>query len=349
MDWTTGTQYVPLPAHRSKGGDMHLGLILVTIARITGPTALLYAQVPASSPLESCFTESTFGVVYADLEKVPPEGWQRFRLLRAALQSFGAGACIPDPAAQRAMARAGVRELYVVLDFLDLDFKQMAAPVLVRAGEAQTLAIRRLFGSAYAAHRRGEWLLLAGPGALRRLQANTPVPRPELIESLRASQGQPLQIALAFPPYSARVFGELLPRLPGEAGEIQSRALIEGCRWVNISAGSEPEPHVLITVQGQSCASATALRAAWRRAVYALVAIRYREDKAAGEQIARLLVPDQSGSRLTLKLRWGGLRYGALYDLVVPLLLKFRRERLGDLPGRLPQHRRRASIRQEAR
>jgi hypothetical protein len=251
--------------------------------------------------------EQTFAVARLDLAKLDADA------LTQALVDLG-GLPAEEAADARegadhwlaAFRKAGGKELFAVFslaDFPDTPF------LLVPLGEgADVKALAGLLDlpgvPAGPREKVGDNVLFAGSAAAhQRLRSLKPAERPELTQALAAAGDGALQVAIIPPPHLARVFDEMMPVLPKEAGGGSSRWLTRGVRWAALGIDAPPKMALRLTVQSPDAASAKALAEGVGRVLKSLG--EQKEVVAALPDFgktAALLVPKVEQDRLLLTL-----------------------------------------------
>ncbi len=166
-------------------------------------------------------------------------------------------------------------------------------------------ALAKVFDDPEVAKKRvGDFLLIAPPKTMKRLEGLKPEPRPEIAAAFEAAGDTGAQVLVLVPAYARRAVEELMPELPKEAGGGSSTLLTRGVRWIALGCDVVPQLSGRLAVQSQDAQAAAALHARWVEIL-----------KSAGqEKMVRVFVPqfDQLAALLTPKL--DGSRMSIAFD-----------------------------------
>lgn len=218
-----------------------------------------------------------------------------------------------------ALRAAGVREAYLVVSLADVpdDPPFLVVPLGDKADAARVtkeLAVVKLVDPTLGTGRVGSALLVASPAVLKRVQAMTPVPRPEILDGL--GKDAPAGRLVVAPTTDARrILEEVLPTLPEQLGGGPITALTKGWRYLTLDA--DPAAGTArLTVHGKDADAARDLEALLGRLVGKLAESKeLRALVPRAKELAGLWKPTRDGSRLTV-----ALDEAATADLLKPYL-----------------------------
>jgi len=157
----------------------------------------------------------------------------------------------------------------------------------------------------------------------RRLQTIKPEPRPELADAFAAAGDTAIQIILTPSEDHRRIVEETTAQLPVLAPPVPTTVLTKGLRWAAIGITLPPTPSVEVVIQSADEQAAAAFSQSIAQTLDTIARLPdFRRVIAPGEP-ARLLTPQQSGSRLIIELNAG--RIGELNRTVfLPMLQQSR-------------------------
>jgi len=234
-------------------------------------------------PVAPFVDENTFLVARVDLRRTDPaaiEAWIDDLAKNAHGDPDAAKDFAQDMAGARqaiggwmtAFTKAGGRQLYLVMNLLDLP---NPAIVVTVADGADIQAIKELFaptppgggaGHSYGvapkgprAEQIGQVVVVAPEATLRRFHESKPADRPDLSTALATAGDATIAVALAPPPDTRRVVEESMPALPPELGGGPAIALTRGLRWISLGIHLPPDPSIHLIIRAQDVESAKAL------------------------------------------------------------------------------------------
>jgi hypothetical protein len=239
---------------------MHKPLAMALTLALALPAAAADAdaRVKAVAPF---LDEQTFTVVRLDLAAVDAA---------AVLKEFGpfsgidvAGAKELQTNTDRWLAdfkKAGGRDVYLVFSLADLPDLPFLIVPLPDGSDAKTLAALFKFhvGMFQGGEKLGDVVFAGSPAARDRLRTLKPVERPELAKAFAAARDGAAQVAIIPPPHLVRVFEEMMPLLPKEAGGGSGKVLTQGLRWAALGLDPPPKMALRLTVQSKDAAAAKA-------------------------------------------------------------------------------------------
>ena len=278
--------------------------IALTLA-VALPAAAADSGGPARA-IAPYLDEQTFAVVRLDLSALDTG---------AAVKEFGpfggidaAGAKELQTSADRWLAdfkKAGGRDVYLVFSLADLpDVPFLIAP-LAAGGDAKALAALFRFqaGPFQGGERLGDVVFAGSALARERLRALKPAERPELAGAFAAAGAGPAQVAIIPPRHLVRVFEEMMPILPKEAGSVSGKALTRGLRWAALGLDAPPKLALRLTVQSHDAAAAKTFGQDLPRMLKALGAQKeVREALPGFEKVAAAVAPKVADDRVVLSL-----------------------------------------------
>jgi len=260
--------------------------------------------------------DQTLVVARLDLRKINP----------AAVAEAARNAVPDDPAiashakevethateAIRALAAAGVHELYAVVSLADVGPKRvpvfLVAP-LAADSDAQR-ALETLQGALHveAGFTRPRAAVVGPEPVIERLKKlPAPAARPEFARGMAAAGDAPLKLVFAPGGDTRRVIREMLPRLPDEVGGGSGKMLADGLVWAALSIQPPPQLELKLLIQSKDADAAVALRG------MAMSALQFAgQDKSMRrhvpefDSLVRLLTPQLAGDKLIVTI--GGQR-----------------------------------------
>jgi hypothetical protein len=198
------------------------------------------------------------------------------------------------------------KELYVVLSMADVGLSAPTVPLIAMPlkPDADEKAIAKVFEYPNVAKKRvGNFLVIAAPETMKRLEGLKPEPRPELAAAFEAAGDTGAQVLLFVPAYARRAVEELMPDLPKEIGGGPSTLVTRGIRWIAIGADVAPQLSGRLVIQSQDAQAAQALRDRWVEILK--LAGQHKEVRQVVPQfdkLAALLTPKLAGDRMSIAL-----------------------------------------------
>jgi len=288
---------------------MHKPLVIALTLALVLPAAAADNDAETHAKTIAPFLdEQTFAVVRLDLTKAKAGD------LLAAFGPFtgmeAAGAKDLETALDRWLgdfAKAGGREVYLVFSLADVpDFPFVVVP-LAEGADADKIAdlLKIGFGplGGRPGEKRGSAVFAGSPAAGDRLRSLKPAARPELATAFAAAGDGIVQAAVIPPPHLARVFDEMMPVLPKEAGGGPSKPLTHGLKWAALGLDAPPKMTLRLTIQSPDAASAKAFNDALGKLLKALGELKeVREALPQFEKLAPMVQSAVEGDRLALSL-----------------------------------------------
>ncbi len=199
-----------------------------------------------------------------------------------------------------ALARAGCKDLYVVMNLRVPDWPALVVPLpevmdqeRLKAiiEEAEGIGPREMHGA----------LVVADYQTLDRFAESSPVPRSKLAPAFEAVGDAAAQVLILPPEHTARVLEAVLPTLPDELGGGPS-SVFTNIQWTALGINMKPRVSLQVTTQMRDEQGAVALRGKWRQIVDFLGQDEgFREVVSNYDQIAPLMIPKAEGARLVLE------------------------------------------------
>lgn len=279
-------------------------LVLIAAAGIVqaGEKSDPAARAKAVAPF---IDEGTVAVVHADMSRLDPApfvpvvaemipGYQR------AGQEWRNQAAEQIKGLLAALARAGSKDLYVIVSFRSLDWPALVVPLPEDVDPTRLKELVEEAGSLDVEEVHGA--LVAAPGStFDRLRKSPPDPRPELAQAFEAAGDTAGQVLILPPKHAARVLDEVLPTLPEELGGGPSSVVTRGLLWVAIGVNVTPKVSHRAVTQARDNQAAVALREMWVRITRLLGKNEgFRKIVPNYDQLAPTIVPEVQGDKLVL-------------------------------------------------
>ena len=206
---------------------------------------------------------------------------------------------------QAAFRQAGGKDVYMLFSVADVDFHREPVPFLIvplgEGADDKTLAALFRQTGLDVQQRLGDVLFMGNLATLSRLEALSPVQRPEIAAAFQAAGDTAAQAIFLPPKYAARVIEEMLPQLPKEIGGGPSTAITQGLLWAAVSADPPPKMSLKLVIQSRDAEAAGAFR---EKLIGVLGLLGKQKDvrqmMPAFDKLAALLTPKVEGDRLTL-------------------------------------------------
>jgi len=265
--------------------------------------------------------EQTVAVLHVDLARMPVDAL--FAKALEILPELEPGLAEPRREISRSLKElepvAG-KEFYIVLSLADVGLSAPTVPLITMPlkPDADEKAIAKVFEYPNVAKKRvGNFLVIAAPETMKRLEGLKPQPRPELTAAFEAAGDTGAQVLLFVPAYARRAIEELMPELPKEIGGGPSTILTRGIRWIALGGDIAPQLSGRLVIQSQDAQAAEALRNKWVEGFK--LAGQYKEVRhfvPQFDKLAALLTPKLAGDHVTITLD------AAAVDTVLHALMK---------------------------
>ncbi len=249
--------------------------------------------------------EATVTIVHADMSRLDPApfvpvvaemvpGYQR------AGQEWRNKAAEQINGLLAALARAGSKDLYVVVSFRSLDWPALVVPLPENTGPARLKELVEEASSVDVVELHGA--LVAAPSmTFDRLRSLPPDPRPELVQAFEAAGDTAAQVVILPPKHTARVLEAVLPTLPEELGGGPSSVISNGLLWAALGINLTPKVSLQVVTQARDHEAAVALREKWIQITRLLGQNQeFRKIVPNYDQLAPAIVPEVQGDRLVL-------------------------------------------------
>lgn len=288
--------------------------------------------------LQPCIDDQVFAVVRLDVEKLDLGAFVAragalagkhgapdvAKAIEDDLKKFEnrAGAVLKD------FRRAGGRDIFVVFSMYDFPSFFVAIPIHA-AKDRTTLQqhVRKVVEKDFnigddAIHVSDRLILVGLERTIARLKTVSPVRSEALAAGFSACADKTLQVVLFPSPDQRRIFTEMMPRMPVEAGAGQPMTIGEDLRWAALGLDVPPSMSLSFTIQSPNAAGAERMLT-FVKALYALAgqqrAVRKRIPQI--DQILSRLVPQRQGERLLLQVD-SAAADTLVDDVVAPALVR---------------------------
>jgi len=248
------------------------------------------------------------------------------------------------------LIKAGGRELYVLIDLVDLP--QSPAMLIVPLGDgADARSIAGLFCSGRAdgpsqPSKRGFWpvsteisqqiantVFAGSTSTLQRIQRMKPSPQPDIASAFAAADDTTVQIVLLPPADMRRVVEEMTPTLPEALGGGPTTTVTRGISWVAAGINLPPNLSLHIVVQTENQQAATAIYDLVEKALKTLsLHWQIRQDVTRADKAVMIPAPKLVKNRLTLSMTADQIEELVIQTLG-PLLRKARQRTVRRVPA----------------
>jgi hypothetical protein len=163
------------------------------------------------------------------------------------------------------LTRAGARDFYLLFSLEDVPQTPFVVVPVPEGGDAgkirdQLQKILSPYRKDWRAALLGHCVVGGAERTLKRLQDLRPAARPEIAEALAAAGDTTAQFLLLPTADLRRVFGEMMPNLPGSVGGGSSKPLTQGLRWAALGVDLPPRPAVRLVLQSSDETTARQLQ-----------------------------------------------------------------------------------------
>jgi prepilin-type processing-associated H-X9-DG protein len=261
-------------------------IVIVLSVLLTAP-APVRAQAGAAPPpavaVAPVLGEEVFAVLHVDLTKTDVPALLPRMLGKLADENDVRGTITALSGWTEALKKAGAKELFVLLDALDMPGLPVLAVPLTGGADGRAIA-GVLLGAGIdsplklpASETIRDVVIAGSRGAVARIRNTPPAARPELARALAAAGDLSLQIAIIPSATQRRALEESLPQLPAELGGAPITTVTQGLLWALLTLAPGPEPALLGRVQTRDAGSAMALGKILKDAL-GLVVTKSRDD-----------------------------------------------------------------------
>ncbi|MDR3639669.1 MAG: DUF1559 domain-containing protein [Isosphaeraceae bacterium] len=207
-----------------------------------------------------------------------------------------------------ALKRAGVKDVYVLVDPTDLPGLPIVVFPLAEGADGKAIAAVITAGgpgrpARWPAAETIRGAVVGGtPAALARIRSAAPAPRPELAAALSVGAGDVLQVVLMPSNTQRRALEESLTVLPPQFGGAPITSVTRGARWASVALDLGPKPTLRAILQASDNAAAQSLEKVLGGALD-LLAQRARNDPALATLANAFsqTKPQVVGDRITLE------------------------------------------------
>ncbi len=306
------------------GGRWHIGPLLLALLAIAIPRAAAQEKFDpaARAKVVAPFVDDqTVAVLHVDTSRMPVDAVlaKAWEILPGLEHELGRARKDVNLWLKELAPIAG-KELYVVVSTADVGgpwfwYAPRITLVSLKPGVDEKAIAKALDAPDVAKKRIGDFLLIAPPKTMKRLEGLKAEPRPEIAAAFEAAGDTGAQVLLFVPPYARRVIEELLPELPKEIGGGPSMVLTRGIQWIALGGDVAPQVSGRLVIQSQDAQAAEALRNKWVEGFKRVGQYKeVRQFVPQFDQLAALLTPKVEGSRLRIAL--DGETVGRILDAV---------------------------------
>jgi len=294
------------------GGRWHIGpLVLALLAMALPPATAQEKFDPAARAkvVAPLIDEQTVAVLHVDTSRMPVDAMlaKAWGILPGLEHELGRARKDVNLWLKELAPIAG-KELYVVVSTADMGgswfwYAPRITLVSLKPGVDEKAIAKALDAPDVAKKRIGDFLLIAPPKTMKRLEALKAEPRPALTAAFEAAGDTGAQVLLFVPPYARRAIEELMPELPKEIGGGPSTLVTHGVRWIAIGADVAPQLSARLVIQSQDAQAAEALRNKWVEGFKRVGQYKeVRQFVPQFDQLAALLTPKLEGDRISIAL-----------------------------------------------
>jgi hypothetical protein len=213
---------------------------------------------------------------------------------------------------QNDFTKKGGREIYIVYGASDFPQEPcLLTPIAESPKERNDLAelLKMPFddketASAYI----NGFLCVGSKGGIDRLKNRKPADRADIVEALACAGDSPFQLMFAPSAESRKIFEEVAPTLPAEAGGGSIRTFTKGMKWISLSVGSAPKVEIRLVVQAADPEAAKGINAVVDKALDGAKGLLPSSDAHEREaflkfhkRAVQLLRPTVDGDKLVVK------------------------------------------------
>ncbi len=224
---------------------------------------------PRAEAIAPFVGDEVAAVLHLDLTELDPNALAR-QVLEGVLEAREIDAATESVNGWvESLRKAGAKDLYVLVDPLDLPNPPSVIVPMVEGADAEAIG-RVLCGEGEEPSAFFAWptcatvkgAVFAGTDeALERIRQPNPAPRPELAAAFAASSEQASAHILIIPSATQRrVLEEMIPTLPEELGKAPMTTLTRGMQWALIALETDPKATLRVVVQSPDAESAKAVQ-----------------------------------------------------------------------------------------